>query len=192
MAVRLFVLQAQYRKPIDFTDDAIASAQKGWNTLKEGLLFGYQYGTQLGWARDKMSSELIAPSYVERFQLAVDDDFNFPGGLVVLFELAKDLSREGHILVHQGKTETPPQQLEQQWHTLVSLAQVLGFVAQMEEETSVNAGLSDAQIDSLIQQRQAARKAKNFAESDRIREQLQAEGITVIDQGGGVTRWHRS
>ena len=192
MAVRLFVLQAQYRKPIDFTDDAIASAQKGWNTLKEGLLFGYQYGTQLGWVQDKMSSELIAPSYVERFQLAVDDDFNFPGGLVVLFELAKDLSREGHILVHQGKTETPPQQLEQQWHTLVSLAQVLGFVAQMEEETSVNAGLSDAQIDSLIQQRQAARKAKNFAESDRIREQLQAEGITVIDQGGGVTRWHRS
>ena len=190
MAVRLFVLQAQYRKPIDFTDEAIASAQKGWNTLKEGLLFGYQYGTQLGWVQDKISSELIAPAYVERFQSAVDDDFNFPGGLVVLFELAKDLSREGHILVHQGKTETPPQQLEQQWHTLVNLAQVLGFVAQVEE-TSVNNGLSDAQIESLIQQRQSARQAKNFAESDRIRDQLQAEGITVIDQGGGVTRWHR-
>src|SRR6478672_63449 len=49
MAVRLFVLMAQYRKPIDFTDEAIASAQNGWNTLKEGLLFGDHYGAQLGW-----------------------------------------------------------------------------------------------------------------------------------------------
>jgi cysteinyl-tRNA synthetase len=48
MAVRLFVLMAQYRKPIDFSDDAIESATNGWNTLKEGLLFGNQYGVQLG------------------------------------------------------------------------------------------------------------------------------------------------
>ncbi|MGD1911093.1 MAG: cysteine--tRNA ligase, partial [Rivularia sp. (in: cyanobacteria)] len=49
MAVRLFVLTAQYRKPIDFTDEAIQAATNGWNTLKEGLLFGNKYGEQLGW-----------------------------------------------------------------------------------------------------------------------------------------------
>jgi cysteinyl-tRNA synthetase len=188
MAVRLFVLTAQYRKPIDFTDEAIAAATNGWHTLKEGLLFGYQYGKQLGF--EERGSHLI-PEVVQRFQEEVDDDFNFPGGLTVLFELAKDLRREGNILMHQGKTETPPEQLEQQWHTLVTLAQVLGFAAEPETETNVD-GVSDTEIENLIQMRLAAKKTKNFAEADRIRNELQDQGITLIDQPGGVTRWHRN
>lgn len=206
MAVRLFVLMAQYRKPIDFTDEAIASATNGWHTLKEGLLFGSQYGSQLGWVNDTND---LDTDVVQRFQTEVDDDFNFPGGLTVLFELAKDLRRERNILVHQGKTETPPQQLERQWRTLVDLAQVLGLEAKPESreilisgnpqsrqativaEAGVSGGISDAEIQSLIQQRQNARKAKNFAEGDRIRNQLQEQGITLIDSPDG-TRWHRS
>ncbi|MBW4577013.1 MAG: cysteine--tRNA ligase [Aphanothece sp. CMT-3BRIN-NPC111] len=193
MAIRLFVLMAQYRKPIDFTQDAIAAAQNGWNTLKEGLLFGYEYGGQLGWAVREAENPPIQNPQVERFQSAVDDDFNFAGGLAVLFELAKELRKEGNLLVHQGKTETPPQVLEQQWHTLVTLAQVLGLAAKANDEAAQpSPGLSDAEIEALIQQRQSARKAKNFAESDRIRNELQAQGITLIDQAGGVTRWHRN
>ena len=186
MAVRLFVLMAQYRKPIDFTDEAIAAATNGWHTLKEGLLFGAQYGSQLGWENDRNH---LDTDVVQRFQTEVDDDFNFPGGLAVLFELAKELRREGNIIVHQGKTETPPEQLEKQWRTLVSLAQVLGLEA-VDKETGVSSGISDAEIESLIQQRQDARKAKNFAEGDRIRNQLQDLGITLIDSPDG-TRWHR-
>jgi cysteinyl-tRNA synthetase len=204
MAVRLFVLMAQYRKPIDFTDEAIAAATNGWHTLKEGLLFGAQYGSQLGFTTDDNE---LDPDVVQRFQTEVDDDFNFPGGLVILFELAKDLRREKNILVHQGKTETPPQQLERQWRTLVDLAQVLGLEAKPESvEILISGNLqasparvvgelkttpSDAEIESLIQQRQDARKAKNFAEGDRIRNQLQEQGITLIDSPEG-TRWHRS
>ena len=187
MAVRLLVLQAQYRKPIDFTDEAIASTSHGWNTLKEGLLFGDQYGSQFGWQGGQSS---LIPEVVEQFQAAVDDDFNFPGGLVVLFELAKELQRQGNILLHQGKTEIPPQQLEQQWHTLVHLAQVLGFSAQLEE-TLGSGVISEAEVETKIQQRQDARKSRNFAEADRIRQELQDQGITLIDQSGGVTRWHR-
>jgi len=52
MAVRLFVLQAHYRKPLDFTEEAIATAENSWKTLKEGLLFGYQYGEKLGWGQE--------------------------------------------------------------------------------------------------------------------------------------------
>jgi cysteinyl-tRNA synthetase len=183
MAVRLFVLMAQYRKPIDFTSEAIAAATNGWHTLKEGLLFGYQYGLETG-------ETLISDVHIQRFQAAVDDDFNFPGGLAVLFELAKELRREANIIVHQGKTTTPVEELEKQWHTLVMLADVLGLVAQPEAETSTTEGLSDAEVEDLILQRQAARKAKNFAESDRIRDELQAQGITLIDSRDG-TRWHR-
>jgi len=190
MAVRLLVLQAQYRKPIDFTEEAIAGAQNGWHTLQEGLLFGYQYGSQLGWG---VGNSSLLPETVERFQAAVDDDFNFPGGLTVLFELAKELRREGNILVHQGQTETPPQQLERQWRTLVCLAQVLGLESQIEVQPQGSAsGLSEAEIESLIQQRQVARKARNFAEADRIRHELQDQGVTLIDSPNGLTRWHRN
>jgi cysteinyl-tRNA synthetase len=201
MAVRLFVLMTQYRKPIDFSDEAIAAATNGWHTLREGLRFGHEYGPQLGWVKDgddaaingvNHSSRfcLLDTDTVQQFQEAVDDDFNFPGGLAILFELAKDLRREGNILVHQGKTNTTPEQLERQWRTLVNLAQVLGLEAQLEAE-GVTSGVSDVQIEAMIQERQEARKAKNFAEADRIRNELQKQGITLIDSPDG-TRWHRN
>ncbi|NEO44984.1 MAG: cysteine--tRNA ligase [Moorea sp. SIO4A3] len=198
MAVRLFVLMAQYRKPVDFTDDAIASATNGWQTLKEGLLFGHNYGKELGWDNQSPTPTPSNPlqgkeTIAQQFQEAVDDDLNFAGGLAVLFEVAKGLRREGNILVHQGKTETPASELEQQWRSLVELAQVLGLEAQPEEEAEVSTdGLSDGEIEALIQQRAEARKTKNFELSDRIRDDLQAQGITLIDQGGGVTTWHRN
>ncbi|WP_017315385.1 cysteine--tRNA ligase [Mastigocladopsis repens] len=192
VALRLFVLQAHYRKPIDFTDEAIAAATNGWQTIKEGLLFGEQYGKQLGWEiEDKGNGEKFFASYIERFQEAVNDDFNFPGGLAVLFELAKELRREGNLLVHEGKTEVPPNELLLQWQTLVTLAQVLGLEAKMEVETPESSGISDAEIEALIHKRQDARKAKNFAEADRVRDELQAQGITLIDSREG-TRWHRN
>ncbi len=195
MAVRVFVLQAHYRKPIDFSDDALESATKGWHTLKEGLLFGHQYASQLGWKPDALGTIHESPlqdAVIERFNESVDDDFNFAGGLAVLFELAKDLQREGNILVHEGKTETPPPELEKQWHTLVTLADVFGLEAKPEEATPPTDGLSDAEIEALIEQRTQARKAKNFEMSDRIRNELQAKGITLIDKPGGVTIWHRN
>jgi cysteinyl-tRNA synthetase len=195
MAVRLFVLMAQYRKPVDFSDDALESATNGWQTLKEGLLFGYEYGKKLGWNPDSVGAMHASPlqdAVVARFNEAVDDDFNFAGGLPVLFELAKDLQREGNILVHQGKTQTPSQELEKQWHTLVTLAQVLGLEAQPEAVDEPVDNLSDAEIEAMIQQRAEARKGKDFEMSDRIRNELQAKGITLIDKPGGVTTWHRN
>ena len=218
MVLRLFILQAHYRKPIDFTDEAIASAQNSWNTLQEGLLFGYQYGEQLGWAdrNDVFFGDPAcmripgASDAVQRFQIAMEDDFNTPNGLAILFELAKELRRQGNLLVHQGKTDADSQVLERQWYTLVCLSQVLGLEVKPEvpSPSDIRSGyqvseqmrvvenpahhLSDAEIESLIQQRQAARKAKDFAAGDRIRDELKAQGITLIDQPGGTTRWHRS
>ena len=200
MVVRLFVLQAQYRKPIDFTDEAIASATQGWNTLKEALLFANQYGEKLGWTfpggslgTREVSAAPLA-EFVERFQAAMDDDFNTSSALAVLFEIAKEIRRDRNLLIHEGKTETAPELLKQRWQTLVTLANVLGLEADADAETTEaqSNGLSDAEIEALIEQRKAARKAKNFAEGDRIRDELQAQGITLIDKPGGVTQWHRN
>ncbi|MBD0335647.1 MAG: cysteinyl-tRNA synthetase [Cyanobacteria bacterium Co-bin13] len=199
MAVRLFLLQAQYRKPVDFTGDAIASAQNSWHTLKEGLLFGHQFGEKLGWP-DVSDADFGNPAAmridrdspaVQQFQTTMDDDFNTSGGLAVLFDLAKDLRRAGNLIVHEGKADTGADELRQQWQTLVCLAQVLGLEAQPEAEEAAASGLSDTEVAALIDQRNAARKGKNFAEADRLRDELQAQGITLIDKPGGVTDWHR-
>ena len=190
MALRLFVLQAHYRKPIDFTEEAIASAKNAWETLKEGLLFGLKYSQSLGGNEQDLSSRSLEES-VAKFAAAMDDDFNTSGALAVLFELAKELNRQGNIILHEGQTDRDLETLQQQWQTLVNLARVLGLEAQLEEATATD-DLTDAEIEALISQRSQARKAKNFAESDRIRNELQERGITLIDKPGGITQWHRS
>ncbi|MGG6296229.1 cysteine--tRNA ligase [Leptolyngbya sp. AN02str] len=205
MVLRLFVLQAQYRKPIDFTDDAIASAKSSWNTLREGLAFGYKFGSSLGWGDGadlafgdpaNMRIDLEQES-VKQFIAAMDDDINTPGALPPLFELAKELQKEGNRLVHDGKTLADVETVRQQWQTLVVLSAVLGLQVSsadlVEDAASDGAanGLSDADVEALIQQRIDARKAKNWAEGDRIRDELKSHGIVLIDKPGGVTEWHR-
>ncbi len=194
MALRLFVLQANYRKPLDFTDEAIASAENGWTTLKDGLRFGYEYGSKLGWDLDSGAIAPESDALVARFEAAMDDDLNTPSALAVLFELAKELRRQGNIWVHEGKLDMDSEQLHHQWVALRELGKVLGLEVNPVEENSAPepGGLSDQEIDSLIQDRLAARQGKNFAEADRIRNQLQELGITLIDKPGGVTQWHRN
>jgi cysteinyl-tRNA synthetase len=192
MAIRLFVLQAHYRKPVDFTDETIATAQNSWSTIAEGLRFGLDYGSKLGWSMTRKPAEALDPEAKHRFQLAMDADFNTPVALSILFEIAKELNRERNLLTHEGSTRTGSEQLERQWLTLLHLSQVLGLEAHLQDSHSQSTStVSENYIEALIQERQAARTAKNFAESDRIRDQLKAQGITLVDQAGGVTRWHR-
>ncbi|MEB3356398.1 MAG: cysteine--tRNA ligase [Synechococcales bacterium] len=200
MVLRLFVLQAQYRKPMDFTDEAIASATNAWDTLRDGLLFGFKYGSQLGWTDvadesfgDPAAMRIPSDSGpVQQFQVAMDDDINTPGAIAVLFDLAKDLKRAGNLIVHEGKADTDAQTLRQQWQTLMVLATVLGLSAQPDTaDDSQDGALTDAEVEALIQQRLDAKKSKNFAEADRIRNWLKDQGVALIDKPGGVTEWHR-
>lgn len=191
MALRLFLCQAQYRKPVDFTVDAIASATKSWQTIQQGLLFGQNHGPTLNWP-DSNSLELdVENDAVQRFQSVMDDDFNTPEAVAVLFELAKELRRQGNLLVHEGKIDADSDHLKQQWHTLVGLAQVLGIEATADSAIVPNDGPSDDDVATLIEQRLAAKKAKDFALADKIRDDLTSQGITLIDKPGGVTEWHR-
>ncbi|MEB3291702.1 MAG: cysteine--tRNA ligase [Synechococcales bacterium] len=197
MVVRLFVLGAQYRKPIDFTEEALQAATNGWHTLKEGLRFGNDYGTKLNWQDPSLTwtHDRLNAQAVTSFEGAMNDDLNTAGALAVLFELAKELRRARNLLVHTGAIDESADQLEQDWRSLVVLADVLGLrVAppEVERVETTIAGLSDAEIETLIQARLAAKQAKDFAEADRLRNELQSQGITLIDQPGGMTRWHRN
>ncbi|MGB3790931.1 MAG: cysteine--tRNA ligase [Phormidesmis sp.] len=188
MAVRMFVMQSQYRMPLDFTEDAINAAKSGWATLNEGLNFGMQQGQKLGWTGAEVELDEAA---VEQFRTSMDDDFNTPGAIATLFGLAKELQRQNNLIIHEGNPDADPQQLQQQWQTLVALADILGLKAQDLETASTDSRLSDSEIEAAIAQRTAAKQAKNYAESDRIRDELKAQGITLIDKPGGITAWHR-
>jgi cysteinyl-tRNA synthetase len=140
---------------------------------------------------------------MQAFQEAMDDDFGTPGALALAFELAKELIREHNLLTHEGCTHLEPQVLRQKGAALLEILATLGFcwtqpATAQGSEKGVAKGelaklppLEDAQIEELVAQRTAARRAKNFAEADRIREQLKALGITLIDQKDGTTRWLR-
>jgi cysteinyl-tRNA synthetase len=187
MAIRLFVLQAHYRKPLDFTKDAMIAAENGWQTLKDALT--------LDWQLLNLSPQMPIPSELDaesisRFQTAMDDDFNTAAGLAVLFELAKSLKREVNLRCYQRSPELTDIQLQQRSQTLIYLAQILGLEVQSKSapEPEIDVGW----IEALLQQRQQARQEKRYAESDLIRNELQKAGITVTDQPDGHTRWHRS
>ncbi|MUL37881.1 cysteine--tRNA ligase [Gloeocapsopsis dulcis] len=187
MVIRLFVLQAHYRKPLDFTKAAIAAAEKGWQTLKEALtldLHPLNLSSQM-----PISSELDTDS-VTRFQAAMDDDFNTAAGLAVLFELAKSIKREFNLRHYQSEKELSDLQLQSSLQTLIQLAQIFGLQAKQENTTVPE--LDGVWIESLLEQRHQARQEKRYAQSDRIRDELQAVGITLVDQPDGQTRWHCS
>jgi cysteinyl-tRNA synthetase len=131
-----------------------------------------------------------ANQWTQAFQAAVDDDFNFAGGLAILFELAKTLRAEANRLRYEGTTQVDSQVLQTQWVTLVSLAGILGL-AVAPTTTAPTGGLSDGEIDDLVNQRIQARQNKDYAEGDRLRDLLQAQGITVVDKAGGITEWFR-
>lgn len=187
MAIRLFVLQAHYRKPLDFTPMAIAAAEKGWRTLNAALTAELP--------SHELPVDALDAELVRRFQSAMDDDLNTAAALAVLFELAKSIQREVNLRTHQSTQYLSDRQLSITWQTLNQLACILGLEARQEPtDSSLDSSLDldIAWVETLLHQRQAARQEKRYAESDRLRAELQAAGIVVVDHPGGKTEWHRT
>ncbi len=198
MAMRFFVLGAQYRKPIDFTEEAMTAATNGWHTLQDAMQFSAVGTTKLGWVLDSSWDlgenlsdrplDQLDSAAIESFQLAMDDDFNTASALAVLFDLAKGINREANQLIHQGTIDVEAQTLLITWKTLVVLSSILGL--QGEKAESITASLSTEAIESAIAKRSAAKAAKDFKTADQVRNELKEQGILLVDQPGGITTWH--
>jgi cysteinyl-tRNA synthetase len=195
MTLRLFVLQAHYRKPLDFTAEALAAAATGWKGLDAALGLGERHGAALGWgAEPTAEASGVLPEARGRFAAAMDDDLNTSAAVAVLFELARPLRALANRL-ERGETEAEAAgeaaELEPRWRLLGELAGVLGLAAEAPAEPTAEAADGGA-IQERIEARRAAKAGRDFATADRIRAELAAEGIELIDRPGGVTDWVRN
>jgi cysteinyl-tRNA synthetase len=197
MTLRLFTLQAHYRKPLDFTAEALEAAATGWKGLNAAL--GLADGPP-ALSTESASRPPELPAARRRFAAAMDDDLNTSAALAVLFELAKPLrSLANRIERGDGAAaaEAATPALVAQGQLLLELAGVLGLQHELATESAPTGpgsrapSPSDAEIQAQITARQAAKAAKDFAAADSIRTALQAQGIELIDKPGGITEWLR-
>ncbi|WP_312357996.1 cysteine--tRNA ligase [Stutzerimonas balearica] len=168
--VRYLLVSSHYRSPINYSEDSLREAKGALERFYNGLK-GLPEATPAG-----------GETFVERFGAAMDDDFNSPEACAVLFDMVREVNR---------LRESDLQAAAALAARLKELAGVLG-VLQLEPEAFLQAGAAgkvDAgEVEALIAARLAARAEKNWAESDRIRDQLGAMGV-VLEDGKGGTTW---
>ena len=179
--LRFFMLSAHYRSPLNFSADLMESARSGLNrivTAAENLKFLIGSAGSTAMTEEEQEKFAKSAEYVESFEKAMDDDFNTADAIAAVFELVK------YINTTAGG-DSSREYLESLLKWLVSLTDVLGIIVEREEE------ILDADIEALIAERQAARKERNFARADQIRDELLAKGIILEDTREGV-KWKRA
>ena len=179
--LRFFMLNAHYRSPLNFSADLMESSKNALERITEAAarLRDRQAAATVQEATEdekKLMQEEAA--FVTKFEESMDDDFNTADALAAVFELVKFANTN----VQEGSSK------EFTGHTLevmTKLCDVLGLTLEKKEE------ILDEEIENLIAERQAARKAKDFARADEIRDELMAKGIILEDTREGV-RWKRA
>jgi len=165
--LRMFVLGTHYRSPLDFSDAALDVAKAGLDRLYE--------------TKRRLSDKLIESQDVSKaFSSAMNDDFNTPEGLAELFECSRRINK--------GLNDDVDMSLEVQHFSAMSA--LLGIVQQDAETWFQGDSDDNAAIEALIVERTEAKKARDFARSDAIRDELAAQGI-VLEDGADGTTWKR-
>lgn len=175
--LRLFILRSHYRSPLNYSDVHLDDARAALVRLYTALRDVPSDGLPLDWYE----------AHALRFQAAMNDDFNTPLALAVLFDLATELNRTSSAVMARQ---------------LTGLAAIIGLLERTPDrflQSGVNSGSADgmagdqeAMIATQIQARNAAKLSKNFAEADRIRAALLVLGVVLEDQPGGMTQWRRA
>ena len=170
--VRFFILRAHYRSPLNYSDAHLDDARGALTRLYTALKGHPATSVAVDWSE----------AHAQRFKAAMDDDFGTSEAIAVLFELASIVNRDNDAAMAAQ---------------LRGLAGVLGLLqrdpqAFLQAAPLAEGGLSNEDIEALIAARVAAKQAKNFAESDRIRDELKGAGIMLEDKPGGATEWRRT
>ena len=169
-AIRLALLGGHYRQPLDWTDETLVQAKRQLDRL---------YGALREVADVKPAAGVEAP---DGFFAALDDDLNTPAALAEMFELVRALNKAES---NEDKARIKGQ--------LLAAAKLMGLLSQTPQDW-FGAGNDDpesAEIEALLEQRAAARKARDFTSADRIRDELTARGIVIEDSAQGI-RWRRA
>ena len=179
--LRFFMLSAHYRSPLNFSADLMEASKNALDRIINAVdnlkfLAGSAAEGEMTEAEKKEAEGLA--EYEKKFDEAMDDDFNTADAIAAIFELVKYANSnvtaentKAFINVVKGK--------------IISLADILGLIVEKEEE------ILDSDIEKLIEERQAARKEKNFARADEIRNLLLEKGIVLKDTSEGV-KWERA
>ena len=179
--LRFFMLSAHYRSPLNFSKELMEASKNGLERIMNAaehlrdLLAGAQ-GEEL--AAEEKAGLQEAGSFAEKFDAAMDDDFNTADAISAVFELV----RFANANVTQQSTKA---YVEAVYRELLELADILGLILEKEKEILAE------DVEKLIEERQAARKAKDFARADEIRDTLLAQGIILEDTREGV-KWKKA
>ena len=179
--LRFFMLNAHYRSPLNFSADLMEAAKNSLERILEAA--GKLSDRKDNGAAENITEEELAllkeaEGFVTKFEAAMDDDFNTADALAAIFELVKFANTN----VDENSSREFAGGL---YEELFKLSDVLGLKIEKKEE------ILDKEIEDLIQERQAARKAKDFKRADEIRDELLKKGIILKDTRGGV-KWQRA
>lgn len=179
--LRFFMLSAHYRSPLNFSADLMAAAQSGYDRIVTSVNnLNYLLTNAVSDTMTKEEEELLAEAkkYIVQFDEAMDDDFNTADALAAIFELVKFVNTNTNAQCSKAFLKALKDEI-------LLLSDICGLIVEKEQE------MLDKDIEALIEERQAARKAKNFARADEIRGMLLEKGIILEDTREGV-KWKRA
>ena len=179
--LRFFMLNAHYRSPLNFSADLMESSKNALErilTAVENLKYVAEHASLQEMTEEEVLKADEAKKFQENFDHAMDDDFNTADAIAAVFDLVKFANTN----VAEGSSKAFADALRGK---IQSLCDILGIITEKKAE------LLDADIEQLIEERQAARKAKNFARADEIRNELLEKGIVLEDTREGV-KWKRA
>jgi len=175
--IRFFMLSAHYRSPLNYSKESLTQAQSALErlyTAVSNLEFIQKNGKAGEMTVEENTFVATFPEYRRRFHEAMDDDLNTADAIGVLFELVR--------AINTAVEKTPTSAVAKaSLDMILEFTDVLGLLYQRKQEETL-----DDQVEAMIEARQVARKAKNFAEADRIRDELAAMGIELKDTPQGV------
>ncbi len=181
--IRTFIIGSHYRSPLNYQTEALDAARSVLRRFYIALR-GREFSASPA-AGESFAADAVDQNYIDRFQLAMNDDLNTPEALAVLHDLAGAINKETDISGERSK-----QLASTLWH----LGSRLGLLTMEPEEALQGGGAAEgpdnSEIEALVVRRIEARAAKDFAQSDKIRDQLAALGV-VLEDTGGKTSWRR-